>query len=294
MKFVNPSVVIEAQDWGKILQRIETKGRVCYKSEERITDSSSVAFIGSLIKRGHLSVLEHASVSVKFIVDRGVSHEIVRHRLASYSQESTRYCNYGNDDNGITVIRPFFWINEAFTMSKWLEVMKKCENGYLDLLKLGASAQEARSVLPNSLKTEIWMTADIREWLHFFSVRAAKAAHPQMRQVAIPLLLEFSHLMPAIFGDADFDRDFPIEHYAEVVCEAEEEECINSGPYTLRILERLEKQTQKGMEKYGATLDQNPLGLSTAQVVEYALEEVTDLPVYLEKVKDDVGGDQNG
>ena len=109
MKIVQPEVHIENQDWSSLLQRIEVKGRVCYKSEERISDDTSNKFIQSLMTRGHLSVLEHSSISVKFIVDRGVSHEIVRHRIASYSQESTRYCNYGNSDGGITVIEPFFF-----------------------------------------------------------------------------------------------------------------------------------------------------------------------------------------
>lgn len=288
MKIVKPSVTIESQDWDKTMRRIETKGRVCYKSEDRITDSSANAFMGSLLKRGHLSVLEHSSISVKFIVDRGVSHEIVRHRIASYSQESTRYCNYGNDDDGITVIEPFFFADRENPIGKcpcWMDAMRQSEKSYLELLRLGASAQEARSVLPNSLKTEIWMTANIREWIHFCNLRAAKSAHPQMRQVAIPLLLALQGLLPAIFNSVAFDTDFPVGHYAEVICE---EEMVTGGPYVGSILGRLEKQTQKGMEKYGATLDQNPLGLSTAQIVEYALEEVTDLIVYLEKVRTDV------
>lgn len=290
MKIIKPCVIIEAQDWGKVIQRIETKGRVCYKSEECITDISAETFMGSLLRRGHLSVLEHASISVKFIVDRGVSHEIVRHRLASYSQESTRYCNYGNDNNGITVIDPFFFEKGTYKHKYWLETMQSAETTYDYLLKAGATPQEARSVLPNSLKTEIWMTANIREWIHFCTLRAAKAAHPQMRQVAIPLLLKLQELLPAIFGSVNYDMDFQAENYARVICESWQhlrEDYLRS-PYVSSILGRLEKQTQKGMEKYGATLDQNPLGLSTSQIVEYALEEVTDLLVYLEKVRTDV------
>lgn len=216
MKIVQSSVIIENQDWAELLRRIEKKGRVCYKSEDRITDDSAIDFVESLARRGHMSVLEHSSISVKFIVDRGVSHEIVRHRLASYSQESTRYCNYGNDDQGITVIEPFFFKHNQDKWIAWCEAMEYVNLEYQELIRLGATPQEARSVLPNSLKTEIWMTANIREWLHFFIMRASKAAHPQMRQVAIPLLLEFGHLMPSIFGQVEFDRDFPIEHYAEV------------------------------------------------------------------------------
>ncbi|MFZ3132680.1 MAG: FAD-dependent thymidylate synthase [Desulfosporosinus sp.] len=215
MKIIQPSVEIENQDWPELLRRIEKKGRVCYKSEDRITEDSAEKFIGMLVKLGHLSVLEHEKISVKFVVDRGVSHEIVRHRLASYSQESTRYCNYGHEGE-ITVIEPFFWQSNSVEYAIWTSALLDAQAYYLALLKKGASPQEARSVLPNSLKTEIWMTANIREWLHFFSLRAAKPAHPQMRQVAIPLLLKLQELLPPIFGNVGYDEDFPSEHYAEV------------------------------------------------------------------------------
>jgi thymidylate synthase, flavin-dependent len=221
MKIIQPSVVIENQDWQELLRRIESKGRVCYKSEDRITDDSADLFIESIAKRGHLSVLEHSSISVKFVVDRGVSHEIVRHRLASYSQESTRYCNYadGKFGNQITVIEPFFFGDRISRFSAWCEAMAYAEEHYDYLLSLGATPQEARSVLPNSLKTEIWMTANLREWLHFFTLRCSKAAHPQMRQVAIPLLLKLKELLSPIFGGVEYDKDFPAGHYAEVVIE---------------------------------------------------------------------------
>lgn len=214
MKIVQPEIYIENQDWPELLRKIEAKGRVCYKSETKIDDCSAETFIESLINRGHFSVLEHSSISVKFIVDRGVSHEIVRHRLASYSQESTRYCNYGTEDN-ITVIDPFFF-EKPLERYWWREAVETAEQSYLELLKAGISPQEARSVLPNSLKTELWMTANIREWLHFFNLRAAKPAHPQMRQVAIPLLLKLQELLPPIFGGLGYDKDFPEVHYAKV------------------------------------------------------------------------------
>ena len=218
MKIVQPEVHIENQDWSKILRSIETKGRVCYKSEDRITDNSAKKFINSIAKRGHMSVLEHSSISVKFVCDRGVSHEIVRHRLAAYSQESTRYCNYSHEKE-ITVIDPFFFDQASVRRAEWIKAMKQCEQSYLLLLTYGSNPQEARSVLPNSLKTEIWMTANIREWLHFFSLRAAKPAHPQMRQVAIPLLLKLQELLSPIFGSMGYDGDFSVEYYADVVCE---------------------------------------------------------------------------
>ena len=213
VKIIKPEVHIENQDWTSILRRLEQKGRICYKSEDRITDHSAALFVKSLIQRGHLSVLEHVSVSVKFVLDRGMSHEIVRHRIGAYSQESTRYCNYGNE---ITVIEPIFFNNPEDKWERWQDGCSSSEEMYHTLLNLGANPQEARSVLPTSLKTELWVTYNLREWRHFFWLRTAKAAHPQMRQLAIPLLLKFKELMPEIFTDIDHDPDFPAELYAEV------------------------------------------------------------------------------
>ena len=186
-----------------VMKRIEEIGRVCYKSEGKITEDSYKKFIANLIKRGHESVLEHCSVTVKFVCDRGVSHEIVRHRLASYSQESTRYCNYSGDQfgNEITVIKPCFWEEDMEAYRLWLDSCKSAEMHYFLMLKSGASPQEARSVLPNSLKTEVVMTANIREWRHFFKLRCSQAAHPQMREVARMALLWFYTYMPELFED---------------------------------------------------------------------------------------------
>ena len=174
----------------EILKSIEQAGRVCYKSEDQITEDSATKFLAGIIKRGHEAVLEHQSITVKFIVDRGVSHEIVRHRLAAYCQESTRYCNYSKNSFGseITVIEPCFLVHDTPQWAAWESAMKNAEFSYFRMLDLGCSPQEARSVLPNSLKTEVVMTANIREWRHFFKLRCAPAAHPQMREVAIPLL----------------------------------------------------------------------------------------------------------
>lgn len=163
MKIVKPSYEILTDiDGIKMLQHIERIGRVCYKSEDKILDdgSSAKTFVGMLIKRGHEAMIEHSMISVKFIVDRGVSHELVRHRIASFAQESTRYCNYSDDKFGreITVIDPLFWSKDTPNYWTWEDAMRKSENRYLQLLDDGASAQEARSVLPNSLKTEIIVT----------------------------------------------------------------------------------------------------------------------------------------
>jgi len=200
MRILKPRFVIESGVNGKrILKNLEKWGRVCYKSEDKITPDSAKAFVKMILKGGHESVIEHEKVTVRFICDRGVTHEIVRHRIASYSQESTRYCNYRS--LGISVIKPLFFAGNKKRYRIWLEAMRACEKAYLALLEDGATAQEARSVLPNSLKTEIIVTYNLREWRHFFRMRCAKAAHPQMRELTIPLLREFQKRIPILFDD---------------------------------------------------------------------------------------------
>lgn len=190
----------------EILNKIERCGRVCYKSEGKIEEGSAEKFVAGIIKRGHEAVLEHASVTVKFVVDRGVSHEIVRHRIASYCQESTRYCNYSKDDfsSEITCIIPHYLDYKSEGWETWKAAMKSCEDAYFKLLDIGHTAQEARAVLPNSLKTEVVMTANLREWRTFFKLRCANAAHPQMREVTRPLLEDFKNLIPVVFDDITY------------------------------------------------------------------------------------------
>jgi len=196
------------------LYAIERAGRTCYKSEEKITDNSAVEFVRKIMKRGHLSVIEHASISVRFIIDRGVSHELVRHRLCAFSQESTRYCDYGG--NHITFITPP-WIkqnqSEEFITTSilgfddiviWKNGLLESERRYMLLRDIGWPPQQARSILPNSLKTEIICTANLREWRHIFSLRCSKAAHPQMQEIMIPLRDELRSRIPVIF-DEKFD-----------------------------------------------------------------------------------------
>lgn len=204
MKIINADVeFITPIDGAAILKRLEQCGRVCYKSEAKITDTSAPAFVAGIIKRGHEAVLEHCSFTVKFICDRGVSHEIVRHRVASYCQESTRYCNYSKEGFGseITVIKPCFLHPYTDGFNLWEEGCLFAEQTYFNLLECGCSPQEARSVLPNSLKTEVVMTANIREWRHFLKLRCSPAAHPQMREVALILLDKLHSLIPGCFDD---------------------------------------------------------------------------------------------
>lgn len=312
MKVILPSVeILPYLDGKEILKHLEKCGRVCYKSEDKISDISSEKFLQGIIKRGHEAVLEHASfifkvsynvykdiidkvnfvesyyfkkmylrftdsdgyiisgnvrawrdffrfagvpfymndfvetnsilfpefknnsqfsfkegkwsvrqisvndlvsdcqrlvhedVSVRFVCDRGISHEIVRHRDASYCQESTRYCNYMKEKfgNEITVIQPCFFEKDSREYFIWERNMECCEKSYFDLLDCGCSPQQARCVLPNSLKTEIIMTANIREWRHFLELRCSKAAHPQMIEVACKVLTEFHLSIPVLFDD---------------------------------------------------------------------------------------------
>lgn len=207
MRIIEPSFeILDAIKGDEILRNIEIIGRVCYKSEDRITEDSSKKFISSILKNGHESVIEHEKISVRIICDRGVTHEIVRHRIASYSQESTRYCNYSNEKFGkeLTLIKPIFWDENSKQYKLWLETMNQVEKAYNKMIELGVTPQEARSILPNSLKTEIVVTMNLREWRHFFKLRTSTKAHPQMREVACNILDEFKRIIPIIFDDINY------------------------------------------------------------------------------------------
>ena len=204
MRIINPDVFIESKMTQKeAMSLIERAGRICYKSEDKIAEGSSELFIRGILKRGHESVIEHVSITVRVICDRGVTHEIVRHRIASYSQESTRYCNYASDkfSNEITVIKPIFWEEGSEKYNTWKQGIESCEKAYFGLINAGATPQEARSVLPNSLKAEIFITMNFREWRHFLKLRCSSAAHPQMRQVATMILEQFRERYPLFVED---------------------------------------------------------------------------------------------
>ena len=188
-----------SEDAERELRKIEAAGRACYRSEHKITGNSYLQFIHNIMQRGHLSVIEHAFATAQIITDRGITHEIVRHRLASYSQESTRYCNYSQDRFGgeLTFIEPP-GLGSAYL--EWRQAMEDAERHYLAMLEMGTSPEIARAVLPNSLKAEIWITANVREWLHIFKLRTSQAAHPQIRHVMTMGLRQMNELMPVIFG----------------------------------------------------------------------------------------------
>lgn len=201
-----------------LTRRLERYARVCYKSEDRMQGGHSSSFIKRILKGGHESVLEHEKITMMLVTDRGVTHEVVRHRIGSYSQESTRYCNYHKDqfDQEISVIRPCFFSKEDPPYSVWEKACQQAEAAYFSLLGGGASPQEARSVLPNSLKTELVVTYNIRQWRHFLALRASRAAHPQARQLAIPILLYLQRMLPDLFLDVPYDADFSAEQMAEI------------------------------------------------------------------------------
>lgn len=206
MKIVKPEfkiVALTEADPVLLMKHLEAMGRICYQSEGAITHDSYKQFLRNIISRGHEAVLEHASVTAVVICDRGISHEIVRHRIAAYCQESTRYCNYSKGKFGseITVVEPFFWNENSAERRMWERACEYAENAYFDLLIEGATPQQARAVLPNSLKTQIAITMDIREWRHFFRLRCGKGAHPQMIEVASKGLVEFYDYFPVLFED---------------------------------------------------------------------------------------------
>lgn len=208
MRIIKPYFIIEDEiNDEAILKKIEKAGRTAYKSEYEITADSAKEFVKKIIKLGHESVIEHEKITVRVICDRGITHEIVRHRIASYTQESTRFCNYSKGKFGseITVVEPCFWdLSKEEDRKKyeiWKKAMENAERAYMELIKLGAKPEEARSVLPNSLKTEIVITMNLREWRHFFRLRTSKRAHSQMREIAIPLLNKFKKRIPIIFDD---------------------------------------------------------------------------------------------
>jgi len=259
MRVISPSHEITYMpEPGIVLQAIEAAGRTCYKSEDRITQDSAAGFVRRIVKSGHHSVLEHMSITVRFTCDRGVSHELVRHRLAAYSQESTRYANYSKDRFGseITVIAPCYWPDiPAGSYSQprpglllcdgrqiipnrlgiprhdpdrladdrvyvcpnsygWIYSCLCAEDVYLIMLadidaignpKDKAAPEEARTVLPNSLKTEIVMTANLREWKHVLNLRCSRPAHPQIREIMLPLLKELHEKLPEVF-EAEYEK----------------------------------------------------------------------------------------
>ena len=232
MKIVEPIIYVEPYDGVKIMKRLERACRTCYRSEDTISDTSYKTLLKNCINRGHESILEHEKISIRMICDIGVYKDLTRHRIASFSIESTRYCNYGRDkfDNQIKFIKPVFytdtWIDrnyEGSTMTEdehksmlWYRCMEDIEESYLNMTKIGCKPDELRMLLPHSTAAEVNMTANIREWKHILSLRCTNHAHPAIQQILIPLLLKFKEDMPEIFDSVDYNTNFNPEKYAKL------------------------------------------------------------------------------
>lgn len=203
MKVVAPSIeVFKTKDEAeKDILLIEKAGRLCYRSESSISEGSAEKFIKNIIKSGHESVIEHASVSIRIICSRSCSHQIVRHRLASFSQESQRYCNYSKDKfgNEVVFIEPPSY--DDMMGAEYINQLKSAEENYFKLIRMGQKPEEARAVLPNSTKTELIMTANLREWRHFIKVRTGRGAEYEIRFIAGKILEELYQLYPMVFED---------------------------------------------------------------------------------------------
>ena len=220
MRIVKPYVIVEKFDGVQVMKRIERACRTCYRSEGKITEDSYKNLIKNCINRGHESVLEHEKVTVRIYNDIGSYKDLTRHRFASFSVESTRYCSYDKDKYGneISFMDPVY-IEDEKVYEVWKKTMQDIENSYLEMKKLGATTDMCRNILPHSTAAEYTMTANIREWKHIFELRANNHVHPAIRQVMIPLLKYFKEQMPDIFGDIPYDEEFNPEYYAELRAE---------------------------------------------------------------------------
>ena len=220
MNLVEPWVKVEKFDGEKVMKRIERACRTCYRSEEKITEDSYKNLIKNCITRGHESVLEHEKITVRIYNDIGSYKDLTRHRFASFSVESTRYCSYDKNKYGnqISVINPVY-IEDKEIYETWKQTIEEMEKGYMKLKELGASTDMCRNLLPHSTAAEYTMTANIREWKHIFSLRANNHVHPAIRQVMIPLLKYFKEQMPDIFDEVPYDENFNSDWYAKLIVE---------------------------------------------------------------------------
>lgn len=218
MKLIDPQVYVEPFDGITIMKRLERACRTCYRSESSISDDSYKRLLKNCINRGHESILEHEKITIRMICDIGVYKDLTRHRFASFSIESTRYCNYGKDkfDNEIKFIKPCNIDDSTQTYTIWLDTMSFIEKQYLLMSNNNATPDQMRMILPHSTASEVTMTSNIREWKHILELRCSNKAHPSVQQVMIPLLLHFKEKMPDIFEDVEYNTQFPKEQYAQL------------------------------------------------------------------------------
>ena len=222
MRIVEPWIMVEKIDGKKIMKKIERACRTCYRSEGKISENSYKTLLTNCITRGHESVLEHEKVTVRIYSDIGSYKDLTRHRHASFSVESTRYCSYDKDKfgNEISFINPVY-MEDKDVYKTWENTMKEIEIGYKKMKELGATTDMCREILPHSTAAEYTMTANIREWKHILSLRTTKHVHPSIRQVLIPLLKYFKEEMPEIFGDIEYDEEFNPNYYAKLIIDKE-------------------------------------------------------------------------
>jgi len=218
MKIIKPKVGIEKVDYNEIMKNLEIACRTCYRSEDKITDESYKTLLRNCINRGHESILEHEKITIRMVCDIGVYKDLTRHRHASFSIESTRYCNYGKDkfDNEIKFIEPVNIEKDTEIYNEWKKSCEQIEEHYIKMVNLGATPDQMRMILPHSTAALVTMTANIREWKHILSLRCTKHAHPAVEQVMIPLLLHFKENMPEIFENIEYDENFSSEKYAKM------------------------------------------------------------------------------
>ena len=232
MRIIEPKVEVEKYNGIQIMRNIERACRTCYRSENLITEDSYKNLISNCLTRGHESILEHEKITVRMTCDIGVYKDLTRHRFASFSIESTRYCSYNKDKfgNEIKFIKPV-WYNEAYKIAQqnneplteeeqrclhWKNIMQEIENTYLEMSKLGAKPDELRMILPHSTAAEVTMTANIREWRHILDLRTKKMTHPSVQQVMIPLLRQFQETMSELFNKIEYNTEFPENKYAKI------------------------------------------------------------------------------
>ena len=220
MRLVEPWIKVENFDGVKIMKRIERACRTCYRSEDKISEESYKNLLTNCLNRGHESVLEHEKITVRINSDIGTYKDLTRHRFASFSVESTRYCSYNKDKYGneIAVVNPVY-MEDKEVFETWKKAIEDMEKAYMKMKELGASTDMCREVLPHSTAAEYTMTANIREWKHILELRTTNHVHPAIRQVLIPLLLLFKEQMPEIFGDIEYDTEFNPKYYAKLTME---------------------------------------------------------------------------
>lgn len=218
MKIVKPWVEIKQFDGVQMMKNLELAAKQCYRTQSNITEDSYKHFLRNCINRGHESVIEHEKVSIRMCCDIGVYKDLTRHRHASFSIESTRYCNYSKDKfgNEITFIEPCNIENGTTEYAQWFNLMNTIEKTYNEMARLGCKPDQLRLLLPHSTAAEIYMTANMREWRHIFSLRAQKETHPAVQQVMIPTLLYFKEQMPELFDEIQYNEDFDKNKYAEI------------------------------------------------------------------------------